>query len=578
MKFAKGIFEKYKLNVAKFTTKASLAMGAFTLTLPREFLYVNTPLFDEIIRKAYFGGRTDAQSPFYESSWYEEIIDTLESSESKALSEDQFAEIDDYLCYLDVNSLYPAVMFSEKMPVGVPKMWNVCDQSELNSLNCGTHEELWHRRILLVDVVCPKNIITPYLFERDEKGKLSKNLRDKIKVWYCGVDLLEATLLGYRVVKVHQIIEWPDSDYIFKEFIGKEWADKVKASRGTVLYMLAKLLMNSLSGKFAQRSNERNVSILVGDALCKGIHDPSSVTGFDVLCDGNEEKVIAVILERFECQEWSKYPVYISCFILAHSRALMSKYLRMVNGYHSIEDSFLYTDTDSLVLKNNAIEKLKSYIGKDLGFLSDELDGGKIVKATFLAPKTYQLVWIDEKYHRLKVTTKCKGIPHIGSDLNAFEDYTIKDENVLKKVELIRKWLNGSASKDSCPNVEFKKPYYIIEDSKNSNNYEVTSCLGLDVFEGVLAQDLKVCCLFGSMVKQFGATSFSGKGYLNVYPTYRQRGLNVVDWWEKSDRIVMEINGVLHSVPKLYNEEEIVLEEELNIEEDMILEALKLNK
>ena len=104
--YASSVYDKYKMNIAKYCTKASLAINCFTLTIPRATLYKQDLGTTELIRKAYYGGRTTPQVPDYESAFYDSIID--ECIQNESLTQDQFDAIHDYCAYVDVNSLYPS--------------------------------------------------------------------------------------------------------------------------------------------------------------------------------------------------------------------------------------------------------------------------------------------------------------------------------------------------------------------------------------------------------------------------------------------------------------------------------------
>ena len=90
--------------------------------------------------------------------------------------------------------------------------------------------------------------------------------------------------------------------------------------------------------------------------------------------------------------------VYLGAWILGTARVWMSRIMRLVDGYTQPSHMFYYTDTDSYKVHNSTYQllcKQDGVIGKDLGQMADELDGGKIIRAIFLAPKTYICEYIS---------------------------------------------------------------------------------------------------------------------------------------------------------------------------------------
>ena len=107
-------------------------------------------------------------------------------------------------------------------------------------------------------------------------------------------------------------------------------------------------------------------------------------------------------------------PSHLGEFILAYSKKIMNKAIDAMGGFRKWQDTFYYTDTDSLHIHNNKLKELQQstvLVGKNIGQLHDDIDileGGKIIRAIFVRPKVYidEIIGYDKdgkikiKYHR----------------------------------------------------------------------------------------------------------------------------------------------------------------------------------
>lgn len=125
-------------------------------------------------RAAYYGGRVMCQYKTFESEDFDQ--------QQLAYYYDQ---IDDYLVLGDVNSLYPAAQMFNEYAHG---KWKYIPGSDeyLDRLTKRHHSDRdWLlRTCFCVDVICPKDLMTSFLMERDSKGHIVHDLNDKHKQWY----------------------------------------------------------------------------------------------------------------------------------------------------------------------------------------------------------------------------------------------------------------------------------------------------------------------------------------------------------------------------------------------------------
>ncbi|MCK5633427.1 hypothetical protein KAH94_06735, partial [bacterium] len=167
---------------------------------------------------------------------------------------------------------------------------------------------------------------------------------------------------------------------IFDGYIDKLYKIKQKAEKGSVDYMLSKLLMNSLYGKFGQRREKRKIVV-----------NPDNIMGKEVV--------------NFEMGIYSEEVQSEATHILPAIAAMVTCYARL-ELYECFEKvqkkkgKIYYCDTDSL------ITNVSMKTGSKLGELSDELNGEIIKEGYFLLPKSYAY-----KLHNDKEDIRSKGFP-----------------------------------------------------------------------------------------------------------------------------------------------------------------------
>lgn len=345
MQKAQEIYWKlYKVDIESKITLSSLALSIFRM---KYYDASNWPIHipnkneDSFLRRAYYGGHTDAYKPYGED-----------------------------LYYYDVNSLYPFVMKEFPMPGGVPVWHGNLDGKDLDSM-FGFIEAY---------VECPKTIKKPFLPYRDKNNTLIFPTGEFIGVYY-SEELKYARGLGYTVLPISgYLFERMESP--FRDFVSSLFDSRLEARRSgnDALAYVYKILMNSLYGRFGINPKStitevcdedrykhliRNSDLLFGEMLSENYYivayHSNTGTGLDYW---NPPKNSAVQL---------------AAAITASARIYMYPYI-------SREDCY-YTDTDSVVLgKPLPEEEINStFIGK---FKLEH----KVLKGYFLAPKSYSLI------------------------------------------------------------------------------------------------------------------------------------------------------------------------------------------
>ena len=332
------LIDKFNVNLRKNMTLAQLAMDVFRTNYMKEPL----PTYqsrEENIRKSYFGGRTE--------------IFRLHGED---------------LRYYDVKSEYPYVMKHKPMPIGIP-----ITNYDMKIDDYG---------IAYATVTCPDDIYIPLLPHRGENGKLLFPT-GTFDGWWCTPELKKAQEIGYKV-EVHWGYEFEQGN-IFTEYVDAMYTIKAESKKGSPMYLISKLLMNSLYGKFGQRREREELVIF-----------PTDTAGMEPI-DFYAETEIWV--KKKESQSKHILPA-IASFVTSYGR------LRI---YEAIEEALAkggdvyYTDTDSLVTD------VELSVGGELGDLEEEIPEG-IEEGIFLLPKMYALKLKNGEY------VKCKGFPKMIED------------------------------------------------------------------------------------------------------------------------------------------------------------------
>lgn len=285
---------------------------------------------DAAIRKAYKGGYTYANPNFQAD---EENPDRINGAGS----------------VYDVNSLYPSVMYDRYLPVGQPKYFHgryeKDDERPLYIQFLTAHCKLRPGKLPTLQI---KNSAiyceTEYITETDGAVDLSlTNIDLEILMEH-----YEVTVLSYNGG-----FSFRARKGLFTEYI--DFWTEIKQNNTGGLRLLAKLMLNSLYGKFATNPD---------------------VTGKIPIL--KESGAVGYMLGEEETRD----PVYtpMGCFITAHARQVT------ITAAQKNYKRFMYADTDSLhVIGTEPIEGVEVHPFK-LGYWKHESD---FSRAKYVRAKTY---------------------------------------------------------------------------------------------------------------------------------------------------------------------------------------------
>lgn len=332
-------------NLTKITN-GSDALNDFKRTISKKQFEINFPILDiqtdKDIRQAYRGGFTYVNPKF------------------------QNKDIKDGIVF-DVNSLYPSVMYDKPLPYGLPLFFN------------GQYEYDEMYPLYIQNFTCEFKVKKDYIPTIQLKNNLSfipneyiTESKEQVNLVLTSVDL-ELFFEHYDVWNIEYINGWKFKQCvgIFKPYIDK-WGKVKKENKGAIR-QLAKLMLNSLYGKFGTNPD---------------------VTGKIPYLDN--ENVVKWKLGEKELRD----PIYIpmGVFITAWARH------KTISTAQLCYDRFIYADTDSLHLVGTEIPKAIEHIidDKELGYWAHE---NTFTRARFIRQKTY----IEEINGKIDV--KCAGMP-----------------------------------------------------------------------------------------------------------------------------------------------------------------------
>ena len=351
-KFNKEIFELFQLNITEYPTISSLS---FAIYRSNYMVKGNIPISSLEVFKdislSYKGGAVDVYKPYAEKVYV-----------------------------YDVNSLYPSEMEKNLFPVGKPVKFDKAIYPYNNIENVFG--------FVLAKVTCPDSINIPILLHR---------VGDKIIAgtgtwtdWYFSEELKYAITLGYKV----EIIRGYHfkKERIFDKFVNALYNIRLQYAKDHSKNLIAKLLLNSLYGRFGMSPVQENYEVYDKDTMLEkdysnaiSLFNNSTEEGKDSSGELEDKEIISTI-STYNKKNMRKdgklmnISTSIASAVTAYGRIQIHKY-KMLAG-----DSLCYSDTDSIftesVLPN-------TYVNNDLG--SMKLEYKDASKGIFISPKVYGL-------------------------------------------------------------------------------------------------------------------------------------------------------------------------------------------
>jgi hypothetical protein len=427
-----GISEQ-KCDPFQYVTIASTCHALYRAEfMPENSIAVLPHFVSSALRKAMYGGRTNARRLYWE--------------QSHAAQRGH---------YKDYTSLYPYVQWSQPYPLGHPKLfgdwnrtrgtstWRFYKRMKTSGTEAWVQPELHVSQlqscflrdgtmaVLQCDVQCPGALYHPVLPGRMQSDKLVFDLLPKREQWFTSVELRKALAKGYVVTRIHKVALWESTTTaLFRPYMAKFLKIKQECSgwppgcdtdsqRAEYVYTyardqgvaldaanicdnpglraVAKLCMNSLWGKFSQRGNQTQTSLFHDPApylrcVFDDKHTDVSVIPIYAPGDADDDQrgiyEVHYRLKEGEQRHSDKVNVAIGLFTTAHAR------VHLYTALERLGRQVLYYDTDSVLYVHDARDATHVHLdeGNCLGQFTDELRGRHIVKFVSGGPKNYGYV------------------------------------------------------------------------------------------------------------------------------------------------------------------------------------------
>lgn len=390
-----------------------------------EMLKVDKPLQEFLLEKklpepldprnALYGGRTNAVKLYHK------------------------AGKDETINYYDFTSLYPFINKTKTYPKGHPKIIYK-DFGSIEQYFGIAKVKVYPPRELFFPVLPVKlnnKLLFPLCYTCASKSQTepcthSDEERSLTGTW-CTVELKLAVEKGYKIVQIYEVWHFPDTtEDLFAPYVKQHLQYKQEASgypswctddakkkqyidsfskREDVLLcakdievnpskrQISKLFLNSLWGKFGQRSNLPQTSIVTDHkALSRLMFSPCfDISEINMIND--ETAIVNWKHAKGHHKANKNTNIFLACFTTAYARLELYKLL------DGLQERCFYHDTDSVIFVSKKGD-WNPPLGDYLGELTSEVpDGTHITEFVSAGPKTY-----GYKLNTGETVLKVKGI------------------------------------------------------------------------------------------------------------------------------------------------------------------------
>lgn len=278
---------------------------------------------------------------------------------------------------LDVNSLYPSVMYSAKLPYGEGIFFEGKYKSDkLYDLYVQTFTCSFQVKEGFIPTIQIKNTLS---FIPTEYLENSGN--EEVKLTLTNIDL-ELFLKHYDVYNIEYLrgYKFKSTTNLFKKYIDKWVGVKIQSKKdnNSSMYTISKLMLNTLYGKFSVNPNIRGKY---------PTYDKKSGLVKYVYGEWEERKPIYIPVGTF-ITSWARY--------------------KTISAAQKVYDRFIYADTDSLHLEGTELPK-------DLEIDDYKLGAWKLEfifsKGKYLRQKSYMEYGKEPNEVEEYVKITCAGMP-----------------------------------------------------------------------------------------------------------------------------------------------------------------------
>ena len=327
---------------------------------------------------------------------------------------------------------------------------------------------------------CVEEEMTKPMLDRSFVCNHNEKQRQILGTW-CTPELEKAVEKGYQIIHIHEVWHFPETqtglfaNYVntwlkikeeasgWPEYVGEDptkqqqhiadyyakekiMLEQTNIQKNPGLRTLAKMMLNSMWGKFGQKPNKTQVREFTDPVAFSKFHesDKYDVRYVSVL---TEKRVEIHYKHQLEDDPVSpNLNIFVACFTTCWAR------LRLYEALDLLQERVLYFDTDSVIFKSLPGQS-KPQLGNYLGDFKNELsDGDFIWEFASGGPKNYGYVT-----YKGKQECKVRGIS-LNSEGSKQLNYPVLRQNVLDDIQ--------EPLETGARQTDVVKPYHIERNSK----------------------------------------------------------------------------------------------------------------
>lgn len=407
-RFGIVVNEKWKINIHNYPTISSLAIAIYLTHYLKitDLIPLVTGKIYRDISKSYHGGHTDVYNLYSDK------------------------EVHSY----DYTSMYPAMMLKHEMPVGK------INKFEGNPLNVGeTFKSLCDKHAFVkCTVEVDKSLNRPVYMTKikfNNENRVMCATGTFLNQWVYLKEICKYYELTNGKIKIdpNSIKKGYtfQSKNLFKDYITDLFKIKQSVTKDNPLYLISKILMNSLYGRFGLKQELTHHNFMNDSEIEELLMSCDSIKIEDIIPLEFIDKSLVITSEDND-DVFLKSSVPIASAITAYARMERAEIL--------LDDSLdiLYFDTDGFksLQKITELPKYKHLDHNGLGGLKYE---GTFSESIFLMPKVYGGIYKESG----EEFTKLKGFKD-KVEFNKFKDLLFKNKEItLTHNKWLRDWLKS---------------------------------------------------------------------------------------------------------------------------------------
>lgn len=394
-------YKEFNIDIVKYYTISSISMFIYRTYYLKEDIEITKEHKYKYIKYSYYGGLCNLHYTTSKNGYY-----------------------------YDINSLYPYVMSSKEMPLGVGTFITKIETTDLTN----------YFGFISCDIFVPNFLDIPPLPMKN-KNNINVYAHGYLKGIWFSEELKNAIKLGCKIIKIYKILHYKKKKNIFKEFV-EFFNLKKETANDIVSRTLNKNIMNSLYGRFGLSLDKDYIfwNNLKEDEkiILEHFTKSSNIMNNSISLYSVNKKLYNYLISNpdFEKKKYEIKKLYrkldstnaFSISSLQISSAISSyARIKMINEIYDHKKknnaTIFYYDTDS-IFTNKPLPKSKVDF-KKIGLFKLEK---AYKKAIFIAPKVYCFKDLSNK-----TTLKFTGInkKYILNDYNYIKQF-LKKNSVLK--------------------------------------------------------------------------------------------------------------------------------------------------